>query len=101
MDQLGEDLKVVWLGQKGYLDAIERAVSNGDVLLLENIGESIDPVLDSLIGRLTIKKGRYWADGIILIKRSSTISYPILIAISSAMILLATILHYTCPLAII
>ena len=49
---------MVRLGQKGYLDAIERAVSNGDSLLLENIGESIDPVLDSLVGRLTIKKGR-------------------------------------------
>lgn len=55
----GADLKVTRLGQKGYLDAIERAVANGDCLLLENIGESIDPVLDSLLGRLTIKKGRY------------------------------------------
>lgn len=54
----GSELKVVRLGQKGYLDAIERAVSNGDCLLMENIGEAIDPVLDSLVGRLTIKKGR-------------------------------------------
>jgi dynein heavy chain len=54
----GADLKVVRLGQKGYLDIIERAVSNGDCLLMENIGEGIDPVLDSLVGRLTIKKGR-------------------------------------------
>ncbi len=42
-----------------YLDAIERAVASGDCLLLENIGESVDPVLDTLLGRLTIKKGRY------------------------------------------
>ncbi len=35
------------------------AVSNGDCLFLENIDESIDPVLDNLLGRLTIKKGRY------------------------------------------
>lgn len=42
-----------------YLDAIERAVSNGDCLLLENIGENVDPVLDPLLGRLTIKKGKY------------------------------------------
>lgn len=42
-----------------YLDAIERAVSNGDMLLLENIGESVDAVLDPLLGRLTIKKGKY------------------------------------------
>ena len=42
-----------------YLDAIERAVSNGDCLFLENIGESVDAVLDPLLGRLTIKKGKY------------------------------------------
>ena len=34
-------------------------MSNGDCLLLENIMESVDPVLDPLLGRLTIKKGRY------------------------------------------
>ena len=54
----GAGMKIVRLGQKGYLDAIEKAVANGDCLLLENIGESIDPVLDSLVGRLTIKKGK-------------------------------------------
>ena len=54
----GADLKIIRLGQKGYLDAIEKAVSNGDVVLIENIGETVDPVLDPLIGRNTIKKGR-------------------------------------------
>lgn len=34
-------------------------MANGDCLLLENIGESVDPVLDTLLGRLTIKRGRY------------------------------------------
>jgi len=34
-------------------------VANGDCMLLENIGESVDPVLDNLLGRLTIKKGKY------------------------------------------
>ncbi|XP_033732158.1 dynein beta chain, ciliary-like [Pecten maximus] len=54
----GADLKIVQLGQKGYLDALERAVSSGDVVLIENLGEYVDPVLDPLIGRNTIKKGR-------------------------------------------
>jgi len=54
----GEDLKIIHLDKKGYLDAIERAVSSGDVVLIENMGESIDPVLDPLVGRNTIKKGR-------------------------------------------
>ncbi|CAH8620633.1 unnamed protein product [Schistosoma intercalatum] len=52
------DLKVIRLGSKGYLDQIERAISSGDTVLLENIEESVDPVLDSLLGRKTIKKGR-------------------------------------------
>lgn len=42
-----------------FLDTIERAVANGDCVLIENMGESIDAVLDPLIGRNTIKKGRY------------------------------------------
>ncbi|OWK14401.1 hypothetical protein Celaphus_00001574 [Cervus elaphus hippelaphus] len=42
-----------------YLDIIEQAISEGDTLLIENIGETIDPVLDPLLGRNTIKKGKY------------------------------------------
>lgn len=53
----GEDLKVLHLGQKGYLDVIERAVSNGEIVLIENIDLVIDPVLEPLIGRNTIKRG--------------------------------------------
>lgn len=41
-----------------YLDIIEQAISAGDTLLIENIGETVDPVLDPLLGRNTIKKGR-------------------------------------------
>ena len=37
---------------------IESAVSNGECVLIENIGESLDPVLDPILGRNTIKKGR-------------------------------------------
>jgi len=54
----GNDLTVVRLGQRSYLDTIERAVSNGETVLIENIEESVDPVLDPLLGRNTIKKGR-------------------------------------------
>ncbi|KAJ3090810.1 hypothetical protein HK102_002597 [Quaeritorhiza haematococci] len=55
----GSALKVVRLGQKGYLDMIEKAVSAGDTVLIEDIQESIDAVLNPLLGRETIKKGRY------------------------------------------
>lgn len=40
------------------MDKIEKAVRNGETLLIENIGETLDPVLDPLLGRVLIKKGR-------------------------------------------
>ncbi|MEM6365159.1 MAG: PEP-CTERM sorting domain-containing protein, partial [Planctomycetota bacterium] len=46
----GEELRVVRLGQKGYLDTIERAVSGGECVLIENLSEDVDPVLDNLLG---------------------------------------------------
>ncbi|XP_014668470.1 PREDICTED: LOW QUALITY PROTEIN: dynein beta chain, ciliary-like [Priapulus caudatus] len=54
----GEALRTIRLGSRGYLDVIEAALSSGDVVLIENIGESVDAVLDPLLGRNTIKKGR-------------------------------------------
>ncbi|KAF6298410.1 dynein axonemal heavy chain 17 [Rhinolophus ferrumequinum] len=53
------ELKAIRLGQKSYLDIIEQAISEGDTLLIENIGETVDPVLDPLLGRNTIKKGKF------------------------------------------
>ncbi|KAM5150816.1 dynein axonemal heavy chain 9 isoform 1-T1 [Callospermophilus lateralis] len=55
----GEDLRVTQIGQKGYLQTIERALETGDVVLIENLEESIDPVLGPLLGREVIKKGRF------------------------------------------
>ena len=51
-------MKVIRLGQKGYLDKIEQAIASGDILLIENIDESVEAVLDPLLGRNTIRKGR-------------------------------------------
>ncbi|XP_023292211.2 dynein beta chain, ciliary [Lucilia cuprina] len=51
------NIVVLRLTQKGYMEQIEKAVSNGNILLLENIGESIDAVLNPLLGRQLIKKG--------------------------------------------
>ncbi|KAJ3220317.1 hypothetical protein HK099_004389 [Clydaea vesicula] len=55
----GPNLKVVRLGSRGYLDQIEKAVSTGETILIEDIAESIDPVLNPILGRETIKKGKY------------------------------------------
>lgn len=41
-----------------FLNDIETALAFGDVILIENLEETIDPVLDPLLGRNTIKKGK-------------------------------------------
>nr|XP_054595116.1 dynein axonemal heavy chain 11 [Nothobranchius furzeri] len=53
----GNALKVVSQGQRGYVDVIEQAVVAGDIVLIENLEETIDPIIDPLLGRHTIKKG--------------------------------------------
>ncbi|XP_037350847.1 dynein axonemal heavy chain 17 isoform X1 [Talpa occidentalis] len=58
-NKYGSAMTAIRLGQKSYLDIIEQAISEGDTLLIENIGETVDPVLDPLLGRNTIKKGRF------------------------------------------
>jgi dynein heavy chain, axonemal len=55
--KFGDDLVVIRLGQKGSLEMIEKAITSGATVLLENIDESVDPVLDPLLGRTLIKKG--------------------------------------------
>ncbi|XP_063367395.1 dynein beta chain, ciliary-like [Cydia amplana] len=54
----GDGLTVVRLTMRNYLDRIERAVSNGEVVILENIGETVDAVLEPLLGRVLIRKGK-------------------------------------------
>ncbi|NXH39972.1 DYH17 protein, partial [Dicaeum eximium] len=56
-NKFGEDLQIVRLGQRRYLDIIAQAVSEGQTLLIEDIGETIEAVLDPLLGRTF--KGRY------------------------------------------
>ncbi|XP_032161875.1 dynein heavy chain 11, axonemal isoform X2 [Mustela erminea] len=58
-NKYGADLKVTHLGQKGFLNAIETALAFGDVILVENLEETLDPVLGPLLGRNTIRKGKY------------------------------------------
>ncbi|XP_032945882.1 dynein axonemal heavy chain 9 [Rhinolophus ferrumequinum] len=55
----GEALRVTQIGHKGYLQIIEHALEAGNVVLIENLEESIDPVLGPLLGREVIKKGRF------------------------------------------
>lgn len=55
--KFGDKLVVTRLSVRNCLDVIEKAVRNGDVLLIENIDEDIEAVLDPLLGRVLLKKG--------------------------------------------
>lgn len=52
------NLQVVRLGQPDLLRKLERALENGYTILIENIGESIDAVLNPVIQRAVIKRGK-------------------------------------------
>nr|XP_040021026.1 dynein heavy chain 11, axonemal isoform X2 [Gasterosteus aculeatus aculeatus] len=58
-NRLAPELRVVQLGQKGWLHVIEQALVCGETVLIENLPEKVDPVLEPLLGRNTIKRGRY------------------------------------------
>ena len=49
---------VIQLSQKNWLKKVEMAVSNGNVLMIESIGQDIDPILDPLLSRQYVKKGK-------------------------------------------
>ncbi|KAL0116299.1 hypothetical protein PUN28_011253 [Cardiocondyla obscurior] len=53
-----DDLLVLRLTQHNYLDKIEYAIANGKIVLLESIMETVDAVLDPILGRVFINRGR-------------------------------------------
>merc|ERR1719189_3407755 len=57
-NKCGKDMNVIRLGQKNCMETIEKCVSDGLVLLIENLPEDVDAVLDPLLGRQLIKKGK-------------------------------------------
>lgn len=46
------------LSQKNYLDQIDRAMTEGLPLLIDNLGDSIDAVIEPVVSRAFIYKGR-------------------------------------------
>jgi len=50
------DMKVITLGGK-FLDTVERAISMGNPLIIENIAEAIDAVLEPVLSRAVVKRG--------------------------------------------
>jgi dynein heavy chain len=51
-------LQVFQLNQKGWQRKVEQAIQNGQVIIIENIGEDIDATLDPVLSRAIYKKGR-------------------------------------------
>jgi dynein heavy chain len=52
------NLQIVRLGQNDILRKLERALENGHSMLIENIGESVDAVLNPVIQRAFIRRGK-------------------------------------------
>ena len=51
-------LQVFQLNQKGWQRKVEQAITNGQVIIIENISEDIDATLDPVLSRAIYKKGR-------------------------------------------
>jgi len=52
------NLKVTQQTTHRYLDTVELCIQNGEPLMLENLGESIDAVLEPVLSRAVIRRGR-------------------------------------------
>jgi dynein heavy chain len=54
----GSEMVLIQLTQRAWLKKVEMAVSNGNVLMIEAIGQDIDAILDPLLSRQFVKKGK-------------------------------------------
>ena len=51
------NLNVIKLTDTGYLRTVEKSIQNGIPVLLDNIGEELDPALEPVLLRQTFKQG--------------------------------------------
>ncbi len=51
-------MAVVGLGDKHLRNALEHALMNGSSLLIENVGEDLDPMLDPVLDQRFVRKVR-------------------------------------------
>jgi dynein heavy chain len=56
--RVGEDLTVLQFTQANWLQKVIFCISMGGQLLIEAVGQEIDPILEPVLSRLTIKRGR-------------------------------------------
>ena len=55
---VAKEMAVVQMNQSRYLNYIEHAISNGDAILIENLGETIDAILQPVLMKAVIRRGR-------------------------------------------
>ena len=53
-----KEMRVVQQTQDKYINFLELAMSNGEAIMIENLAESIDAVLEPVMSRAIIKRGR-------------------------------------------
>lgn len=51
-------LHVMQLGQKKWMSVVTNAITQGHSVVIENVGESIDAVLDPVLSRAVFRKGK-------------------------------------------
>jgi dynein heavy chain len=57
-NQESNNLKVLRFAQDNFINTLVMAVENGDSILIENVSESFDPIIDPLLGRNVVRRGR-------------------------------------------
>ena len=54
----GGEMVSLQLSTKNWMKKVELAVQNGQVLMIDTIGQEIDAVLDPLLSRAFVRKGK-------------------------------------------
>ncbi|KAK8861127.1 hypothetical protein M9Y10_012822 [Tritrichomonas musculus] len=57
-NQEENNLHVLRFGQDNFINTLVMAVENGESVLIENVEETFDPIIDPLLGRNIVKRGR-------------------------------------------
>ena len=56
--KFGDKMKIIQLSKPNYIQDVEHCIENGIPLMIENLQDDIDAVLDPVVARQTIKRGR-------------------------------------------
>jgi dynein heavy chain len=57
-DKMSKKVLIVRIGEKLWMTKIIQAITNGDTVIMENIGENIDAAMDPILTKAVYKKGK-------------------------------------------